>query len=82
MSKLRIGLVGAFFPNFDAVKLGVYDKSKEELHALAHQPFDHSGTVLGEGFHAVRAEATDLAGNTGSRAFFEVPYNIRMESGW
>ena len=36
MSKLRIGLVGAYFPNFDAVKLGVYDKSKEELQALAH----------------------------------------------
>jgi hypothetical protein len=36
MSKLRIGLVGAFFPNFDALKLGVYGKSKEELQALAH----------------------------------------------
>ena len=35
MVKLRIGLVGAFFPNFDALKLGVYEKSKEELHALA-----------------------------------------------
>ncbi len=36
MSNLRIGLVGAFFPNFDALKLGVYKKSKEEMQALAH----------------------------------------------
>ena len=36
MSKLRIGLVGAFFPNFDALKLGVYEKSKEEMQVLAH----------------------------------------------
>ncbi len=36
MKKLRIGLAGAFFPNFDALKLGVYQRSKEHLHALAH----------------------------------------------
>ena len=36
MSNLRIGLVGAFFPNFDALKLGVYEKSKEDMQALAH----------------------------------------------
>lgn len=35
MDRLRIGLIGAFFPNFDALKLGVYEQSKQELQALA-----------------------------------------------
>jgi L-fucose isomerase-like protein len=35
MEKLRIGLVGAYFPNFDALKLGVYEKSKEDMRVLA-----------------------------------------------
>ncbi len=35
MDKLKVGLVGTFFPNFDALKLGVYEQSKQEMHALA-----------------------------------------------
>lgn len=35
MHRLKIGLVGAFFPNFDALKLGVYERSRQELRALA-----------------------------------------------
>ncbi len=36
MDKLKVGLVGTFFPNFDALKLGVYEKSKEDMRTLAH----------------------------------------------
>ncbi len=35
MDKLKVGLVGAYFPNFDALKLGVYNKSKQDLYTLA-----------------------------------------------
>ena len=35
MDKLKIGLAGAFFANFDALKLGVYEQSKQELRELA-----------------------------------------------
>jgi hypothetical protein len=35
MNRLTIGLVGAYFPNFDALKLGVYERSKEEMRLLA-----------------------------------------------
>jgi len=36
MGKLKVGLVGTFFPNFDALKLGVYEEAKEEMRILAH----------------------------------------------
>ncbi len=48
MSKLRIGLVGAFFPNFDALKLDVYEKSKEEMQTLAH-PLDFELVAVEKG---------------------------------
>jgi L-fucose isomerase-like protein len=35
VTKLRIGLAGAYFPNFDAEKLGVYSSAVEALTALA-----------------------------------------------
>jgi L-fucose isomerase-like protein len=35
MAKLKVGLISAYFPNFDALKLGVYERSREELRALA-----------------------------------------------
>lgn len=36
MAKLKVGLVGAFFPNFDALKLGVYEEAKGGMRSLAH----------------------------------------------
>lgn len=36
MDKLKIGLVGVFYPNFDALKLGIYEKSKKEMRILAN----------------------------------------------
>lgn len=37
MDKLKVGLVSAFFPNFDALKLGVYEQSKETMRGIADQ---------------------------------------------
>ncbi len=36
MNKLKVGLVGLFYPNFDALKLGIYEKSKKEMRILAN----------------------------------------------
>jgi L-fucose isomerase-like protein len=35
MQKLKVGLVGVCFPNFDALRLGVYRKSVEAMNVLA-----------------------------------------------
>jgi hypothetical protein len=35
MDKLKVGLVGTYFANFDALKLKVYERSREEIQALA-----------------------------------------------
>lgn len=37
MEKLRVGLISAYFPNFDALKLGVYGQSKEAMQTLAQR---------------------------------------------
>lgn len=36
MNKLKVGLVGLFYPNFDALKLNIYEKSKKEMRILAN----------------------------------------------
>ena len=35
MARLKIGLVGTYFANFDALKLGVYERSKAEMRGLS-----------------------------------------------
>jgi L-fucose isomerase-like protein len=66
MDKLRVGLVGAYFANFDAVKLGVYDKSKEEMHSLARL-FDFELVAVEQGVQSLEeaeqaARELDAAG--------------------
>jgi L-fucose isomerase-like protein len=59
MDRLKVGLVGAFFPNFDAQKLGVYEKSREEMHTLA-QALDFELVAVEEGVKS-REEAQQAA---------------------
>jgi len=59
MDRLRVGLVGAFFPNFDALKLGVYETSKAEMRALASR-LDFELVAVEAGV-AARAEAERAA---------------------
>jgi L-fucose isomerase-like protein len=59
MDNLKIGLVGAFFPNFDALKLGVYEKSKADMQAMADQ-LDFELVTVEAGVKS-QAEAQDAA---------------------
>ncbi|MCP4166957.1 MAG: hypothetical protein GY759_13865 [Chloroflexi bacterium] len=55
MKRLKIGLVSAYFPNFDAVKLGVIERSRIELKTLAAE-FDFELIALEKGVQS-REEA-------------------------
>lgn len=60
MDKLKVGLVGAFFPNFDAEKLGVYEASQAEMRALA-EALEFELMVIEDGVKS-QAEAQRAAG--------------------
>lgn len=59
MDNLKVGLVGAYFPNFDAPELGVYETSKGEMRALA-EALDFDLVALEEGVKS-REEAEQAA---------------------
>ncbi|GAB4546264.1 MAG: L-fucose isomerase-like protein [Anaerolineae bacterium] len=59
MDRLKIGLAGTYFPNFDALKLGVYEEAKKGLRDLAHS-LDFDLVAVEEGIKS-REEAERAA---------------------